>query len=425
MKNLFLTAVLSLSVAISSFAQSGQLTETISWELEKGTLIINGEGQMPEFESPNDFPWADNRSSITEAVVFYDIENISAGAFRDCVNLSSVMLLCREITSIGEEAFLNCSSLNSIQMNSLIPPVIFENTFQGVDRSIQLSVPSASIELYRAALYWSEFSFLHTISNGVANGTTGDLAWDLADGTLTISGEGIMPDYYYSNPGWIIYGSSIAEIIIEEGVTSTGAYAFSGFENLISVTLPNTLDTIGVKSFASCFRLESIVIPNGVVSIGGAAFSNCENLSSISIPNSVMSIEYDAFLNCTNLSSIIMEGELPPIIIENTFRGVDHSITVIVPNETALDLYSKAPYWSEFTALRSATGVTSIDKIEDSKGIYTENGCIILDSFSDEITVRDVGGRIIVKGYFETIKVPQAGVYFVQKGNKVLKVLVP
>jgi len=424
MKNLFLTALISLSIAISSFAESGQLTETISWELEKGILVINGEGLMPEYESPNDFPWADNRSSITEIVVFYNIENISAGAFSDYTNLTSVMILCREMTSIGEGAFLNCSSLNAIKMNSLIPPVIFENTFQGVDRSIQLDVPNASIELYRAASYWSEFSFLHTISNGIANGTTGDLTWDLADGTLTISGEGAMPDYYSSNPDWIIYGESIIEIIIEEGVTSTGAYAFGGFGNLTSVTLPNTLETIGTKSFASCINLESVVIPDGVVSIGGAAFSNCIGLSSITIPNSVTSIEYDAFWNCTSLSTIVMEGELPPAIIENTFRGVDHSIPIIVPNETALALYSEAPYWSEFTTLRVATSITSISEIENDKNIYVKNGCIILEGFNDEIIVRNISGHIIAKGYFTSVDVQQAGIYLVQIGNKVSKILV-
>ena len=467
MKNLFLTTLMCLFAAVSSFAKEGQLTVSINWELNDNTLLIAGAGKMPEYESPKDFPWHESRASIITVIITNQITNISGYAFSDCLNLqyigmpNSIMSIgceafsncitldkitipknvtniensafsgCtaintitipKNVTNIGDSVFLNCK-LTTIIMEGEVPPTITAETFASIDRSIRLIVPDNSVKLYNESAYWNEFTSLQVYSNIIASGTTGTLTWSLANGIMTISGEGEMPDYY-DFLEWKIYSEYISKLIIEEGVTSIGAYAFADFMNSTSVELPSTLRAIGIKAFSFWASLEEIVIPDGVTSIGGAAFGNCYGLEKITIPNSVTSIEWDVFNNCISLHTIIANCEVPPAIFDSTFDGVDHSITVIVP-KAAIEEYRSAPYWKEFTSFQAQTP-SSIKEVGVLQNIYVEGGCIIVSEGIDaEMSVINLNGHIIAKGYQLTrIEVPQAGIYLIKIGSKVTKILV-
>ena len=103
--------------------------------------------------------------------------------------------------------------------------------------------------------------------------TEGDnLTWTLYDnGTLTISGSGAMKDYSYDSPA---YGNSkIKKVVIENGVTSIGYYAFDSCSNLASIEIPEGVTSIGNSAFKDCRRLTNITIPGSVTSIGYHAFS--------------------------------------------------------------------------------------------------------------------------------------------------------
>lgn len=65
------------------------------------------------------------------------------------------------------------------------------------------------------------------------------------------------------------------DIVIPDGTTSIGNYAFSGCTNLESVTISNSVTTIGNQAFANCTSLTSITIPNSVTVVGGMCFANC------------------------------------------------------------------------------------------------------------------------------------------------------
>ena len=145
-------------------------------------------------------------------------------------------------------------------------------------------------------------------------GTTGDLTWsfNLSDSTLTISGEGDMPDYdnYASQfAPWYNARDYISTVIIEPGVTNIGNKAFYSCTYLKSVMIPNSVTRIGNKAFQYCFRLPSITIPNNVNGIGNMAFEGCTNLGFIIIPKSVTSIGYLAFNDCTKLIFIEVASE--------------------------------------------------------------------------------------------------------------------
>ena len=146
-----------------------------------------------------------------------------------------------------------------------------------------------------------------------------EITWTLsADGTLTISGTD-MPDYsdsYYVP--WYSKRATIKNVIIENGVTSIGNYAFYECFNLTSVTIPESVTSIGNYAFEGCFNLTSVTIPESVTSIGNYAFYSCSSLTAISIPNSATSIGSLAFYKCSNLISITIPNSLTSIG-ENAF----------------------------------------------------------------------------------------------------------
>lgn len=151
---------------------------------------------------------------------------------------------------------------------------------------------------------------LSTWAPGFTGGTTGNLTWVMNsnNGTLTISGTGAMPDYDYSGHApWYNYCSAINTVIVSEGVTSIGEYAFYDCGSLSSVTLPNSVTSIGNFAFEFCHSLTSVNIPTDVSNIGDYAFLN-SGLTTITIPNSVTSIGSGAFYKCMSLAAIEVDN---------------------------------------------------------------------------------------------------------------------
>ena len=103
-------------------------------------------------------------------------------------------------------------------------------------------------------------------------------------------------------------GTLITNLVIPNGVTSIGGFAFSRCTGLTSITIPDSVTSIDWGAFSGCTGLTSITIPDSVTSIGGYAFSGCAGLTSVTIPDSVTSIDVNAFRDCTGLTSIKFQG---------------------------------------------------------------------------------------------------------------------
>ena len=153
---------------------------------------------------------------------------------------------------------------------------------------------------------------------------------------------------------WAFYNNNITSITIPNSITSIGDSSFSACSNLISIIIPDSVTSIGNSAFYHCSELTSVIIGNNVTSIGGMAFSYCTNLTlvtipdsitnivsgvfegcssltSIIIPSSVTNIESNAFQDCSNLNSITSLASIAPTIQYNTFRNIKNNGILYVP----------------------------------------------------------------------------------------------
>jgi len=197
------------------------------------------------------------------------------------------------------------------------------------------------------------------------SGNTGLLTWELNYNTLIIGGYGDMPNYR-DDPPWYPYNKAITAVLIEDGVTSIGDWAFEGCEHLTSINIPNNIECIGDYVFWSS-GLTSITIPSSVISIGKLLFCYCDNFTFINveednpiysskdgilfnkdktvllqypmgradthcvIPESVTRIEDCAFDDCSNLISINIPNSVTAIG-GFAFSGCENLTSIFIPN---------------------------------------------------------------------------------------------
>ena len=204
-----------------------------------------------------------------------------------------------------------------------------------------------------------------------------------SDGVLTVSGNGIM-SYYNSRTGgpWAEYKDEISSVVIEEGVTNIGGYAFAYLSNLTSVSVSSTVESIGEDAFLNCEKLSSINLPNGLKSIGKGAFSSCTSLTELELPNSLTTIGYQAFYN-TGLTSIVIPDSITSIS-ETTFMNCKNLVSVTIPNSVKEINYSAFYYCSALTSIKLPDSLTTIEN-----DLF--RGCTSLASVEIPNSVKSIG----------------------------------
>ena len=126
------------------------------------------------------------------------------------------------------------------------------------------------------------------------------------------------------------YQGQGGDVVIPEGVTSIGVWAFKDCSSLTSVVIPNGVTSIGDSAFFNCSSLASVVIPEGVTSIGADAFWGCRSLTSVVIPDGVTSIGYWAFNGCSSLTSVVIPEGVTSIG-DSAFAGCSSLTSVVIP----------------------------------------------------------------------------------------------
>jgi len=245
---------------------------------------------------------------------------IGAGAFRVCGNLTSIEIPA-SVTSIEQYAFYRCDNLKDIYYSG--------NATQWA----AITIGEENEALSNATVHYA------------ISGTCGEnLTWELdEEGTLTISGTGDMEnyrqDYKQTNPPWYDCREAITNLVIEDGVTGIGSYAFYDCTSLANVAIGNGVTDIGMWAFSFCNSLTSVTLPDGVTGIGGYAFSNCESLTSITIPESVTNIEDCAFQSCSSLTDITIPEGIT-WLGKSLFWDCDSLTSITIPASVEFICYS-------------------------------------------------------------------------------------
>ena len=217
---------------------------------------------------------------------------IGNATFRE-KNIESVTIPS-SVTSIGYEAFYNCTSLTNLT---------FENNSQLTSIGIIAfykctSLTSVTIPSRVTSIGDGSFDYCTSLTSIMVD--ENNTAYSSVDGVLFKNGGEELIKY----PA----GKTSTSYSIPGGVKSINYQAFYGCTNLERITIPDSVTSIGESAFDSCTSLTSITIPDSVTSISKFAFHGCTNLERITIPNSVTKIEWGAFQYCSGLTDVYYLG---------------------------------------------------------------------------------------------------------------------
>jgi hypothetical protein len=279
-------------------------------------------------------------SSLVSVTIPEGVTSIGFQSFTNCYSLTSINLPA-SVSSIEMYAFADCYELAEITVNwTTTPPETNWKVFEGLTLSdIKLYVPAGTRAMYEAADGWKAFNIVEQSGGGGSChsgtfGAGGALRWKLCDGTLTVSGVGVIPNYPSDNAPWSSYKDDIIFVIMESGIERIGSSAFSRCSSLASITLPTSITSIGEFVFFGCSSLESVVLPTSLNTIGYGAFNSCSSLKAITIPASVTSIENEAFGQCSSLVSVIISENVHSIGF-GTFYECSSLESITIPESVA------------------------------------------------------------------------------------------
>ena len=262
--------------------------------------------------------------------------NLLFGSFYDCTGLTSVTI-GNGVTSIGSDAFYGCTGLANVTIGNGVT-IIGQKAFWACDNLTVYITDLAA---------WCGISFGDSDAN---------------------------PLYYAHN--LYLNGELVTELMIPEGVTSIGGYAFYNCNNLTNIEIPSSVTSIGDYAFYNCEGLTSIEIPNSVTSIGMSAFRECSSLESITIP--FVGAMKDGISN-THFGYIFGASSY-----SYNNRYVPASLkTVIITGGTSID-------YKAFYICRGLTSITIPDSVT-SIGNDAFYGCSRLTSITIPDNVTSIG----------------------------------
>ena len=299
-------------------------------------------------------------SGLTSITIPNSVTSIENYAFDGCSGLTSITIP-NSVTSIGVSAFNGCSGLTSVTIGESVTSIggwAFRNC-TGLTNVVFNAENCKTMDSYDYPVF-KNCTKLSSVTIGENVKSIPDYAFSGCSGlTSVIFNAENCKTMGSSNYPVFNNCTKLSSVTIGENVKNIPSYAFYGCSGLTSVTIPNSVTSIGYSAFEYCYGLTSIEIPNSVTSIGSSAFRGCSSLTSITIPNSVTSIGNSAFEDCSGLTSVTIPNSVTSIG-EETFRGCSGLTSVTIPNSVT-SIGERAFYdCSGLTSIEIPNSVTSI-----------------------------------------------------------------
>lgn len=240
-----------------------------------------------------------NGDATTGSNIFRKSATPNSNGDKTYQNILTKLEIGSSVTTTGNYAFYNCSSLKSVTIPSSFT-TIGAYAFYNCSSLTSVTIPSGFTTIAQNAFY---------------------------------------------------YCHSLISVIIPSTVTSIGNSAFSDCYSLTSITIPSSVTSIGNSTFQSCYSLTSITIPSSVTTVPNSLLNTCSSLTSITIPNSVTSIGKSAFSSCYGVGFIKFIRTTPASAGTSSFNSIPTDCIIYVPTGT-LETYkatSNYPNPSSYT----------------------------------------------------------------------------
>lgn len=332
-------------------------------------------------------------TTVTHDGTTYTVTMIAREAFKDCIRLIGDLVIPNTVTTMGDGAFEGCTGFyGSLTIGDGLTAIpnfaFFRCGFHGT-----LTIGNSVKEIGSSAFeQCSGFTGSLIIPNSVVTIQYNAFFLDSGfNGSLTLPDSLERMDYHVfaecsGFTGELVLPNTLTEIkegafrrcsgftgslIIPDSVREIKRDAFAGCSGFTGeLVLPKTLTVIGNDAFSGCSGFTGeLIIPNTVNYIQSHAFDGCSGFNgNLLIPESLYEIEWGAFCNCSGLTSITVCNNIPPTN-GNAFTGVDKSIPVYVPCNTASS-YQIASYWDEFYNYQETFLNTIHLEVESSSPAY-------------------------------------------------------
>ena len=288
-----------------------------------GTVLLTGcsNSKIPSTVKEIDNYAFRGFSALASMDIPQGVEIIGYKTFADCENLKKVNFEPNAVlSSVGESAFSNCTSLESIDLPASVRS-IGSYAFEGC-RGLKSIILPDSVKQFGKERMFKGCYLLQSV--------------ELPKGVTEIGRETFQDCW------------SLASASLPEGVKTIKEDAFSKCGKLKTINSPSTLSAIEESAFYLCTGLDSIDL-SMLNKIKSKAFAYCSNLRAVSLPIATKWIYGDyMFKNCTGLKRIYNPQKMPKDIDPNVFEGVNQGeCELYVPLES-VELYKIAPVWSKF-----------------------------------------------------------------------------
>lgn len=280
----------------------------MTWELdeEDGTLVIDGEGEMFEYET--DPTWHEYNHLIKKVIINEGPTSICSNAFYYHTQLESIEIPA-SVKRIAYNVIGGAYNCKTLICHGTTPAICYNSTFSN-RTDIDVYVPATAYNDYVNAPIWRDLNIIP--SDATAEGDAGsDLKWLYCaeQEMLLFIGSGEMNNYTETNPApWAEYKDNITNVIFSNKMTTIGDYAFEDHMALRAVTIPEGITAIGTHAFGHCNNLDWIVVAGNTPAVMTSEAFYAVQCSKVALHTPTLA--YEAYLTAEGWKDFLVSPQV-------------------------------------------------------------------------------------------------------------------